>query len=426
MNQFKLKMQNFIKLGGSTFALQGLIQLIGMLIGFYIVRQLSIEEYAYYTVANTVIAMMTVLSDSGVSTSVYAQGGKVWTDRKSLGAIVNTGIKFRKYFSIIALIISIPILCYLLFLQKASFLTVFLICLATLPLFISNLTTSIYEIVPKLHQDLKELQLNQILVAVVRLILTGILLVIFPFTWVAVLAAGLPRGLGNIKLKKLVNKNADLSQPISESAQKETIRIVKRTMPGAFYFAFSGQISLFILSYMGNIQNTASWGALGRFSVLFTVVSMVIGLILIPKYARLENDKKKLIIMSHKILLITFIFGFFILIFTFLFSSEILMILGNNYKNLNNELLLIMLNGFIILLTGNAISFSIRRGWIVNPIFDLSINIIPLIFFGWLIEFKSLSSILVFGILCSLTSFICHYIVFWYQLLRNFSDNEKN
>lgn len=425
MNQFKLKMQSFIKLGGSTFALQGLIQLIGMLIGFYIVRQLSIEEYAYYTVANTVIAMMTVLSDSGISTSVYAQGGKVWTDRKSLGTIVNTGIKFRKYFSIFALIISIPILCYLLFLQKASFLTIFLICLAALPLFISNLTTSIYEIVPKLHQDLKELQLNQILVAVVRLILTGILLVIFPFTWVAVLAAGLPRGLGNIQLKKLVNKNADLSQPISESAQKETIRIVKRTMPGAFYFAFSGQISLFILSYMGNTESTASWGALGRFSVLFTLVSMVMGLLLIPRYARLENNRKLLLTFSHKILSITIFFGFFIIGFVYLYSDFLLKILGNYYAGLNNELVLVMIGGLINLMAGNALAFSIRKGWIIHPIIDILINILPLIIFAFLIKLDSLFNVILLGVFCSLSTFICQYLIFWYQLLKNTRGNHE-
>lgn len=406
------------KIAGSTFFIQAFIQFVGMLIGFYIVRQLSIEEYAYYTIANTMLGVMTIIADSGTNTTVYSEGAKVWQNREKLGAVLSTGIKFRKKLALMSLLISIPILAYMLNKQGANGWTIVFISLAIIPAFKAMLTDSLYEVIPKLHQDLRSLQKNQLLVAIFRLLLTGVLLIIFPVTWVVVLANGIPRIYGNFKLRKIVNRNADLFQPEDPLVKKEAIRIVKRVMPGTIYFAFSGQIALFILSYMGTTQDTAAWGAIGRFGVFFTIFSTVIAIILIPRYARLENERTKIIKSAHQILLMTIFCSLVVLGTTFIFSDFLLMLLGKHYLHLNAELLLTMVNSFLGLLAGNALAFSIRRGWVIHPIIDLAINIIPLIIFAWIIPLDSLFNIILFGTCCSLFNFIGHYSVFWIQVLN--------
>ena len=88
--------------------------------GILIIRLLPTHEYALYTLANTILGTMIVLADGGISSSVMAQGGKVWQDRKKLGTVLSTAFMLRRKFGAIALIIAVPFLFYLCSLHNAS------------------------------------------------------------------------------------------------------------------------------------------------------------------------------------------------------------------------------------------------------------------------------------------------------------------
>lgn len=409
----------YFKLFSSTFTFQGLIQLIGMLIGFYIVRQLSVQEYAYYTIANTVLGMMAVISNCGITISMYSQGAKVWQNKKELGSLLVGCIKFRHKIALLSFLICTPILVLMLKEQGANFLTIIIIILTIIPAFLATLTDSLYEIVPKLHQELLPLQKNQFYVSVLRFLLTGILLILFPFTWIALLANGLPRIYGNFKLKRIVKKNADLSQLENKIYDNETYRIVKRFAPGAIYYAFSGQIVIFILSFAANFHDTAAWGALGRYAIIFTIFFTAIEMILIPRYAKKNNDKKTLVLFSTKIFFIVAFLGGIVVIPFYIFTDFFLLILGVDYIGYKNELILVILNSYLVLLSGIVLNFSIARGWIINPFVDLFFNFLPLILFIFLINLNNLFNILIYTLLCSIFLLIFRYICFIYLLKVN-------
>src|SRR4051794_12896030 len=79
-----------------TGGAQAIVQGTGMLSGILIIRLLSTHQYAWYTLANTMLGTMTILSDAGISTGVMAQGGKVWQDKEKLGAVLATGLDLRR------------------------------------------------------------------------------------------------------------------------------------------------------------------------------------------------------------------------------------------------------------------------------------------------------------------------------------------
>src|SRR5262245_44789036 len=97
-----------------TGGVQAAIQACGFLGGLVAIWLLPVQEYAYYTIANAVLGTMTVLADSGVAQSVLAQGGKVWQDSQALGGVVAGGMALRRRFAAFALLVSLPILYYLL------------------------------------------------------------------------------------------------------------------------------------------------------------------------------------------------------------------------------------------------------------------------------------------------------------------------
>ena len=61
---------------------------IGMLSGIIVIRLLTTEEYAFYTLANTMLGVMTVLTDSGIGAGVTAEGGKVWKSPEKMGVFL--------------------------------------------------------------------------------------------------------------------------------------------------------------------------------------------------------------------------------------------------------------------------------------------------------------------------------------------------
>lgn len=414
----KKKIIDFSKILGESFVLQSLIQFIGMLIGFYIVRRLTIQEYAVYTVANNMLAMLSVLSDSGISTSTFALGGKVWTDKIKLGAVMSTAIIFRNKFALFSLLIGIPVTVYLLNEQHTSWETIVLIVITFIPAFKAQLTDSLYVVVPKLHQDVRALQVNQVIVAILRLLLSGLSLIFFPFAWIALLANGIPQIVGNIRLRKMVDQRATITKEEDPEVKTEIKRIVKRTFPGSLYYAFSGQISLFILAYMGKASNVAEWGALGRFSVVFTLIATVFAMVVLPRYSRLENDRKKLFVMAHKILAAQLFLCAVGVAGGYFFSDLLLSILGKEYQNLNSELLITLIIGVVGVVTGTVLALSIRRGWVVNPVIDIFLNVFPMIFFAWLFTFDSLINVLLYSLCVNLFVTIAHYFVFIFQLKK--------
>ncbi|HEX8608429.1 MAG TPA: polysaccharide biosynthesis protein, partial [Pedobacter sp.] len=254
------------KLVSLTGSAQILIQAVGMITGIVIIRMLTTQEYAYYTIANTMLGTMTILADGGVSIGVMNQGGKVWNDKQQLGAVMSTGLALRRVFGIYSLMISVPILAYLLWHQGAGPWTILLIVLTLIPAFFAAMSDSLLEIFPKLNQDIKSLQVNQVTVSILRLALSCISVFFLPFTFIAILAGGIPRLYGNYKLKAIAHKFAEEGQVPDEQRKKDMLKIVRATLPGAIYYCLSGQITIWLISIFGTASSIAQVGALGRFS----------------------------------------------------------------------------------------------------------------------------------------------------------------
>src|SRR5436853_1163 len=113
-----------------TGSAQIVVQAIGFISGILVIRLLQTNEYALYTLANTMLGTMIILADGGISAGVMAQGGKVWQDREKLGVVLATGLNLRKKFATASLLIATPILLFLLQRHGASWLMAILVIAA--------------------------------------------------------------------------------------------------------------------------------------------------------------------------------------------------------------------------------------------------------------------------------------------------------
>jgi len=420
----KRKIGTWVKLIGITGSTQFLIQGVGLLSGILVIRWLPTSEYALYTLANTMLGTMVVLADSGIATGVTAQGGKVWKDRKQLGTVLVTGMNLRKKFAIGSLIIAAPVLLYLLNYHGAGWGMAVLILLALIPAFTSALTGAIFMVPLKLHQDIKPLQKNLLLESLGRF---GLIfsLVFFPFSFVAILCAGIPRAIANIRLYKITKKFADWRKSVDTVIRKNILDVVKRLMPGAVYYCISGQISIYLISIFGSTANVAEIGALGRISIVLTLISTLFGTLIYPRFARLEENHKLLLKRFFQITAALFAICTIAVIGIWVLSTPILWVLGDAYSDLNVELVLSAIASCIGLISGGVFTMSSQRSWVMNPALSIPVSIAAIVVGAIVMDVTTLIGVLQFNIFIVSIQLILNSVYFFfrwhksYQLLRN-------
>ena len=400
------------KLISITGSSQALIQAIGFISGIMIIRLLSTSEYALYTLANTMLGTMTLLSDGGINTGVMALGGKVWQDKVRLGIVMNTGMDLRRKFAVVSLIIAVPILIVFLKHNEASWLMSVLIVASLIPAFFTALSGSLLEIGPKLHQDIGPLQKNQILSNVFRAILLGATIFIFPWAFIAILSGGLPQLWANIRLRKISSNYVDFSQKPDPEIRKEILTVVKKVLPGAIYYCIYGQITIWLISIFGSTTAIAQIGALSRLTMILNLFSVLFAVLIIPRFARLPEHSTDLLSRFYKIQAGLLLLSIVIVSFVILFPSEILLLLGNKYSGLNTEFILITISSCLSMVAGVTNSILFARGWVMYPVISIGVSVVAQIVLLFVLDLSNMQNVLLFSIINYVIAYVMLVVYF--------------
>lgn len=405
------KIWHWIKLISITGTAQVTVQAIGFISGILVIRLLPTQEYALYTLANTMLGTMTILADGGISTGVMAQGGKVWQDRHQLGEVLNTGFALRKKFAVGSLLLSMPILVYLLHHHQASWLMSILIVIALIPAFFTSLSGTLLEIAPKLHQQVAPLQKIQVSVALSRLLLLSASMFVFPLTFIAVLSAGIPQLWANKQIRKISLEFADDTKRINHKVQKEILHMMKRLLPESVYYCVSGQITIWLISIYGSTAGVAQAGALGRLPVALTVFTVLFGSLVLPRFSRTPAVLKTVLRQYVLILIGLLILAALIIVSIIFFSNDILKILGPKYENLQSELIVLMIGSSLSFVATSAFFLCTCKGWVINPLISISISIGAIIIGLGFIDIKTLEGVFWLNVFTS-SIHVCMHVVY--------------
>lgn len=395
-------MRAFIITGGA----QAIVQCTGLITGIMIIRLLPTREYAYYTIANAMLGSMTVLSDSGINNGIMAQGGKVWQNKIQLGQIVSTGLNLRRRFALLSIGFSMPFLVFFLVRQGARWPESLLIAAALIPAFAAAMSDSILEIPSKLHQDIKSLQLNQLVVSAGRLIFNMALLLLLPFTFISLIANGIPRLIGNYKLRQTIPRFADLNQRPDPRVRTEILAIVKRIFPMTIYYAYSGQLLIWLVSLTGSVFTVAQIGALSRITMATNLFSVLFATVVVPRFARLAADRSLLLRRYVQLLALLSLLSLLTVFLGWKFSYQILWILGKEYTNLSEALILSLIGSCVHLVSGAVYGIYSSRGWTIQPFLSIALNVISIIICLYIFETATLNGVLKFNIASALVPLV--------------------
>ncbi|CAN5429587.1 hypothetical protein BH11BAC3_BH11BAC3_05960 [soil metagenome] len=411
------KTVTWLKLISITGGGQIIVQVVALLSGILVIRLLPTQEYGLYTLANTMLGTMVILADGGISSGVMSEGGKVWKSKEQLGVVLATGLDLRRKFAIGSLLVAIPVLLYLLRHHGASWMVAILLLLCLIPAFFTALSGTILQIAPKLNQDILPLQKNGVISNVIRFILI-LFLFIFPWAFVAILAAGVAQIWTNVNLRKISAAFADVNQKPDLKIRNEILKLVKRVLPGSIFYCLTGQITIWLISIFGNTSSVAQVGALGRLGMTLTVFSAIFSTLVLPRFARLPDNKNILIKKLVLIQIALFGLGIVIVGVTYLFPGEILWILGKGYNNLQKELVLSMAGNCLGLVAGASFGIATIRGWAINPLVQIPAICLAITGGVLLIDISNLMGVLKFNLFIYVAEILLAYANIFVKINR--------
>lgn len=394
---------------------QIVVQGIGFCCGILIVRRLLPQEYAFYTLALTMLGTMNVLADCGIANGMIAEGGRVWQDRVRLGSVLSTGLALRRKFAWLSVVVSAPLLLVLLRRHGASWPVATTLVVLVSGTFGLYLAASLYEIAPRLHQRVGDLQRVGIAAAVARLSLLGLTLGAWPFAGVAAAAAFFPQLLSSWWLNRLSRNYADPSQPPDAAVKKTILTTVSRVAPAAVYYCASGQISVWLLSIFGSTAAIAQVGALGRLGQIMTLLTAVAQVVVVPRFACLPADSRSVPRRFIQVMSAMAMLSAAMVVLVAVFPTYTLFVLGAHYSGLRDEAVLLVMGSCLGACTSIAYTLGAARQWVLSPVVMIGSDLVLQLAGACIFDVGTVKGVLMLGLIPAGWNLAAHLVWIVYK-----------
>jgi hypothetical protein len=418
------KRQHMIAWGGVLarfFAVQLLVQVGTGFAGIAIIRLLTKPEFAWYSVATSLMFAATALSDCGVGVALTALGGKVWQDGEALGSLISSALSIRRWFVAIVVAgigIVVPLLLHR---DHAPLLQSLSVAGTVILSILVQFSISLYGVVPRLRANYSLLQNSTMASIGVRLCLIGILYLCYANATTAMLANAAGFGIQLWLYRRFAAEQVNLHASIRKDMVSEILGIVRKQVPYELYGAISGQLSILLISLFGNSGRVAEVGALGRLAMILTATSGVVTNVLVPRFARCQ-DPKRLLSLFWKILLLYSCVLSAVLLACGVFPHQVVSVLGQNYANMGGECFLAVTGAVVGALMTAVWSLNISRGWIVPAWIGIGLGIAAQAFGIALFDIRTVHGILLMTLLLNSVGVVLHLIASAYFFRANGFD----
>jgi O-antigen/teichoic acid export membrane protein len=356
-------------------SVQAVVQALGLVAGILIVRALPKREYAFYTIGNTMLATILLLADSGISSALTAIGGRVWQDNRRLASLLATALQLRRQLAMVTIVIVVPVLIWLLVQNGANALATAGLVVAVLAGSGLELITRIYAVALRLRSEIRQIQSQALLAALVKLAAVGIALFVFFNAFIAIVTVVLGYAVQFWMLRRWVSREIDTSAPGDPAMRSEIIAILRRQGPHSLYYCFQTQITVWLISVFGNSDSVANVGALGRLAAVLALLSSVMMEVVLPAFARIRSPnqlrRRYFHILWGYLTLSSVLVGV-----VAVFPSQILSILGRQYSDLRSDGILMAACAVVSTIAGLLWAINASRAWIVSPLLLIPCTIV--------------------------------------------------
>jgi len=400
---------------------QLVIQVLGFLSGILIVRYLDKPNYAWFTIANTFASVIGMLADSGVGGALSSIGGTVWQDNSRFGSLIRTGMGVRRRLAVWSIVLVTPIFVWMLMKNQAPPGTIAVIVPVAIAGFLLQLTAGVLNVVIALRQEIRRMQIAGLAAAALRLGLLAPACLLFIDARIAVIT-GAAVGLWQVwLLRRWVKSSIEWHAPESDDYRARILAIVKRQAPLTIWHCVQGQIIIWLISIFGNEDRVAEIGALGRFAVLFTVISSVMNGIVVPRFARCQ-DRGTLRRRYWQAAGAFALLAGALVVLSALFPRVLLWVIGAKYANLESEVWLMMLNAGLGSMFVCLVSLTYSKGWIMPASINIPLDIVTQIVLLSILDLSTVRGVLLVGCFTQVPSLLLNMAVARRELARLSAD----
>lgn len=389
--------------------LEALVQGLTFACGILIVRALPKADYALFTVANTMQATMNLMADNGIGSGITAIGGRVWQDRFRFGQLIATAMRLRRFFALISVTFITPLLFWMLTRNGASVSYGALITAAVILGFYFQLTVGVLMPVLRLHLEVNRIQNINVWSTALRLTLLIIAYGIFLNTVVALVAAAISLALQEAILRRWVPRMADPHASQHLGDRREITAIVRSQAPNSIFYCIQSQLTVWLISVFGTASSVADVGALGRLAVIFSMIASVMGNVIYPRFARIQEPE--LLWKRYWQILGGFVvIALGLLAFTALFPEVLLWVLGPKYRHLDTELLLMILSAVLFSILACMWQLNVARGWIVTPWLMIPLAVVAQVICVIVLDVSTVHGVLLLNIYSMIPGFFLNFL----------------
>lgn len=397
----------------SRFAtLQVAVQALGALTGLVIVRFLAKDDYALFTIATSLQASASLITDCGINAGLLAIGGRCWNDREAFGQVVASSLRLRRRLALLAGAVIAPIAMWLLMRNGASLALAVVLSILVVAAVQLVSATATYATVLKLSSRHDRLQLIDAGNGALRLVSTLTASLAILNASMAMMIATIAQGIQLIATRSAAIRHYSSGISHAPDHDRYLTRLVRENFTFSLYVAVQGQLAIFILSLIGTADQIADVGALTRLSVIAAIVTTFLNYIASPVFARAASALQLVKTIMAGLIAVTIIASL-ILTACLLLPGPILWILGPQYLHLEYELMLVGLSVAMNLYLAVFWTVNTARAWLHLTWILAPLTIALQVLLARHLALDSVSGILWFSILSQVPNLVWSVAMTW-------------
>ena len=365
---------------------QGVMQGIGVLVGLFLVRSLSVSDYAKFGLAAGFQFTTSTLMDLGYASTIIPLVGHRISDRVLVGRYVRGAKAHRdRAFWALAPLASIAFL-YITYRQRWDWPTQIALLASVLLALYSGGPVSYFGAPLILYRRLRAFYVPQSLSALLRLLSYMLLRGVGALNaWTAAGLNALNITANAFLLKKKALQSIQWPKQDDPVIRREIRDYILPAAPAILLGAFHNQVALFLISIWGTTVNIAQVAALGRLGQIFAVLMTFNTVVIEPYIARVAREQ--LLSVYLRFMALALLGGIILSAIAFGLPGIFLWPLGHQYYGLRNVIGWVVLTACINYIAGLMWIMNRSRKWVFWRGTIAEVGLVALVQIGFLVIF---------------------------------------
>jgi O-antigen/teichoic acid export membrane protein len=398
------QIKNWIRLAAAYGVATASIRLMAAASSIILVRALSVENYAFFTVLLTTFTFACTFSDLGSTESVAYFRRRALQRKRAWDGYVSAVRRLRTISLMFAFVLAIAYFLWVTrsFGRAVSETTLAVVALVAAAVFATSASIWIYLLrleggfnasyVAEASNETAKLTValamlwfstNQGTVAFIGILLGS-----------AMLFAVSRRSYRKLPLSR--EKRSGRTE-----SDRRRFRVLmgqaRHVYPVALYFAIQGPFIIWIAAEFGGLRVVGELGALGRVSAILAAAAGFVVAVIVPRLSNISDDAR-FRAAYFRILAMLLTYAAVVPALTWYFADYILLILGSNYAGLQLELSLVVASGVVSTIVVFLWQVSRIRGWLRWQTLRIPMLIVVQIGLVSVLDLSSLSAVLLLSL----------------------------